>query len=113
MDEKSMICSNAWVLCSGGVSIGKCSLVGEYVRILSASHASNSNSYASVWAPVTIGENCWIASCSIVVSGGKKLNIGDGAIVGAGSVVMRSVKPMTVVVGNPAKFLIEREFNKA
>ena len=33
------------------------------------------------------------------------LTIGEGAIVGAGSVVTRDVAPRTIVVGNPAKFV--------
>ena len=32
-----------------------------------------------------------------------KLKVGDNAVVGAGSVVMRAVKPDTTVMGNPAK----------
>ncbi|BCS36080.1 N-acetyltransferase [Luteitalea sp. TBR-22] len=34
-----------------------------------------------------------------------RLTIGEGAIVGAGSVVTRDVAPFTIVVGNPAKFV--------
>ena len=33
------------------------------------------------------------------------VTIGEGAIVGAGSVVTKNVKPYDVVIGNPAKFL--------
>ena len=114
MGERSMICNNAWLMCYAPISIGNQSMVGEWARILTGSHVSNSTSYKGISSAVSIGENCWIASCAMLVSGGyKKLVIGDGAIVGAGSVVMRNVKPMTVVVGNPAKFLVEREFNKA
>jgi sugar O-acyltransferase (sialic acid O-acetyltransferase NeuD family) len=36
-----------------------------------------------------------------------KLKIGNGAIIGAGAVVTKNVRPNTVVVGNPAKELIK------
>lgn len=113
MDDKSMICNNAWVMCYGKISVGRYSLIGEYVRVLSGSHDSNSTSYVGIAKPIIIEDNCWIASCAILASGGKKLTIGEGGIVGAGSVVMRNVKPWTVVVGNPAKFLVDRELKKA
>ena len=86
---------------------------GEYARVLSGSHDLSSNSYTGVAYPVIIGDNCWIATGSMVVGGNRKLKIGEGAIVGAGSVVMRNVKPWTVVVGNPAKFLVDRELKRA
>ena len=109
-----MICNHTWVMCYAPVEIGNQSLVGEHARILTGSHISNSASYKGVASSVTIGENCWIASCAILASGGyKKLKIGDGAIVGAGAVVFRNVKPMAIMVGNPAKHIADREFNKA
>lgn len=37
------------------------------------------------------------------------LTIGAGAIVGAGSVVTKDVEPMTIVAGNPAKKIRDRE----
>ncbi|MFA5337865.1 MAG: bifunctional UDP-N-acetylglucosamine diphosphorylase/glucosamine-1-phosphate N-acetyltransferase GlmU, partial [Candidatus Omnitrophota bacterium] len=49
-----------------------------------------------------IGNNAFIGSDSVLVA---PLNIGNCAVTGAGSVVRRNVKPKTVVVGVPAKFL--------
>lgn len=54
------------------------------------------------YAPVTIGDNAWIASCA-VISGG--VTIGANAIVGAGSVVTRDVEPDVLVAGVPARFI--------
>jgi len=33
------------------------------------------------------------------------VTIGDGSVIGAGSIVTKNVEPMTVVAGNPAKFI--------
>jgi carbonic anhydrase/acetyltransferase-like protein (isoleucine patch superfamily) len=46
------------------------------------------------------------AGWSIVLPG---VTIGEGAVVGAGSVVTKDVEPWTVVGGNPAKFIKKRE----
>ena len=35
--------------------------------------------------------------------------IGNGVVVGAGSVVTKDVEPWSVVAGNPAKFIKKRE----
>ncbi len=49
--------------------------------------------------PVRIGDGAWLASRVIVLPG---VDVGDGAIVGAGAVVTRSVPPHSVVAGVPA-----------
>lgn len=113
MGENSMISNHAWILCRAKVSLGDRALIGEYVRVLTGSHISNSKSFKSAVADVEIGVDSWVASCAILSSSGyKKLKIGDGAIVGVGAVVLRNVKPMTIVMGNPAKYIADREFNR-
>ncbi len=56
--------------------------------------------------PIRIGNNVWIGFDSCVLPG---LNIGDGAIVGARSVVVEDVPPYTVVAGNPARVIRQLE----
>ncbi len=51
---------------------------------------------------VIIGNDVWIGAESIILSGVK---IGDGAVIGTGSVVAQSVPPYAIVFGNPAKIL--------
>jgi acetyltransferase-like isoleucine patch superfamily enzyme len=50
--------------------------------------------------PITIGDNVWIGSNSIIFPG---VTIGDGSIVAMGSVVMSNVPAYTMVAGNPAR----------
>jgi maltose O-acetyltransferase len=51
-------------------------------------------------APVHVGNGAWLASRVVVLPG---VDIGEGAIVGAGAVVTRSVAPHTLVGGVPAR----------
>jgi len=51
-------------------------------------------------APVRIGDKAWIGLRVIILKG---VTIGEGAVVGAGSVVTRDVPAWTVVAGNPAR----------
>jgi acetyltransferase-like isoleucine patch superfamily enzyme len=50
--------------------------------------------------PVDIGDDVWIGPNSTVLKG---VRIGDGAVVGAGSVVLDDVDPGVYVTGNPAR----------
>lgn len=50
-------------------------------------------------APIRICDNAWIGFDATILKG---VTVGEGAIVGAKSVVREDVKPWTVVAGNPA-----------
>jgi chloramphenicol O-acetyltransferase type B len=54
---------------------------------------------------VTVGDDVWIGYGSIILSG---VNIGEGSVIAAGSVVTKDVPPYTVVGGNPAKPITSR-----
>ena len=58
---------------------------------------------------VVIGNDVWIATRAIILSG---VTIGDGAVVAAGAVVVKDVEPYAIVAGNPA-MLVKRRFNEA
>ena len=50
----------------------------------------------------TIGNDVWIGCNAVVMSG---LTVGDGAVIGGGTVVTKDVPPYAIVVGNPARVL--------
>ena len=52
--------------------------------------------------PFVIEDNVWIGINSTILPG---LRIGNGAVVGAGSVVTKDVPAMTIVAGNPARII--------
>lgn len=66
---------------------------------------------ASGWvsARINVGSDVWIATNSLVLA---NVTIGDGAVVGAGSVVTRDVPPYAVVAGAPAR-VIRMRFSEA
>ncbi len=59
----------------------------------------------SPYKTTVIGNDVWIGNRALVLQGVK---IGDGAIVGAGSVVTKDVEPYTIVAGNPARVIRKR-----
>ena len=53
----------------------------------------------------TIGNDVWIGSSAILMQG---VNIGTGAVIGAGAVVTKDVEPYSIVGGCPAKVIRHR-----
>lgn len=51
-------------------------------------------------SPVIIGKNCWIGEGVIIMPG---VEIGEGCVIGAHSIVNKSIPPKTIAVGAPAK----------
>jgi len=85
----------------GPVEIGDRISTGPYVMILGPRHPDTSQA-AKQREKTTIGNDVWISSGSIVLFG---VDIGDNAIISAGSVVTKDVPPGAFVGGNPARNL--------
>jgi len=79
--------------------------VSQCVKLCTAGHDISSKIMELTHKPITIGANAWVAGWAIILPG---VIVGEGAIVAAGSVVIKGVEPWTVVGGNPAKYLKKR-----
>jgi UDP-2-acetamido-3-amino-2,3-dideoxy-glucuronate N-acetyltransferase len=60
--------------------------------------------------PTLIKRGASIGSSATLMGG---ITVGEGAVIGAGAVVTRNVDPGVVVVGNPARFLRQRQNRQA
>lgn len=90
---------------SAPVRIGRNASIGMNVLVLTGSHElgeSGKRAGELNRAPVTIGEGAWIGANSVILPG---VTVGRGAVVGSASVVMKDVAPDTVVMGNPARLV--------
>ncbi len=58
------------------------------------------NILAGKHAPVIIGNDVFIGMNSLILKG---VSVGAGAVIGAGSIVVRDVPEATIVAGNPAR----------
>jgi len=87
------------------IRIGEDVSIGPEAALLTLGHEPNAPDFADRGGPVTIGDRVWIGYRAIVLPG---VEIGEGAVIGAGSVVARNVPPFAIVVGSPAQIVGER-----
>jgi acetyltransferase-like isoleucine patch superfamily enzyme len=110
-------------------SVGKyCSLAEGVVAMLKANHRPDFvttypfSAFRAQWphsdpnAPIAackgsirIGNDVWIGRGALLLSG---VSIGDGAVIGAHSVVTKNVPPYAIVAGNPAR-VVKYRFDQA
>ncbi|MCA8034495.1 acyltransferase [Burkholderia arboris] len=87
------------------LTIGNNVNISHYTLIQTLTHDPQNPDFVCLCKPVVIEDHVWIGARAIISPG---VRIGEGAVVGAGSVVTRDVEPYTIVAGNPARFIKER-----
>ena len=103
---------NFTVLDDGPITIGDHVMIGPNVSLMSSSHPliwkereemtyPDGHTGMSEYAPpIVIEDHVWIA-CGAIICGG--VTIGEGSVIGAGSVVVKDIPAGVLAVGNPCK----------
>jgi maltose O-acetyltransferase len=95
----------------GGLLIADGAEFGPYTMIHTANHKMDDPDRPvtqqgwEVDRPVEIGANCWIGMGVCIL---PSVRVGDGCVVGAGSVVVKDLEPYSIAVGNPARVIRSR-----
>lgn len=87
------------------LTIGNNVNISHYTLIQTLTHDPQNPDFVCLCKPVVIEDHVWIGARAIISPG---VRVGEGAVIGAGSVVTRDVEPYTIVAGNPARFIKER-----
>lgn len=88
---------------SESIEIGANAMIGPFCYITDHDHVVGSADDL-VSKPTRIGERCWIGAHVTILKG---VTIGEDSVVGAGSVVTKSLPPRVIAVGNPARVIRE------
>ena len=102
---KNVGISGSTVYAWNHIEIGDNTLIGANCKILDSDlhpltvEERNSNNWDAVkTAPIKIGKNCFIGCNCLILKG---VTIGDGAVIGAGSVVTKDIPAGATAAGNP------------
>jgi acetyltransferase-like isoleucine patch superfamily enzyme len=79
--------------------------IGPEAAILTLGHDPRADDFRDAGGPVLIGNRVWIGYRALILPG---VTIGDGAVIGAGSVVTRNVDPYAIMAGSPARKVGDR-----
>lgn len=87
------------------ITFGDNCLLGPNVAIYTAGHPVHPHSRNSRYEygiAVTIGNDVWLGGNTVVCPG---VTIGDGCVIGAGSVVTKDIPPYSIAAGNPCRVI--------
>jgi acetyltransferase-like isoleucine patch superfamily enzyme len=90
------------------LTIGNNVNISHQTLIQTLTHDPQCLNFGCLCKPVLIEDDVWIGARAIILPGVK---IGRGSVIGAGSVVTKDVTPYSIFVGNPAKFIKQRNKN--
>jgi len=88
------------------VRLGSHAIVSQQGYLCGASHDYDDPAFPTISAPIEIGDYAWICARATVQMG---VTMGEGAVLGLGSVATRDLEPWSVYAGVPARRLGTRK----
>ena len=108
--DYSAIGENALIYNLGPITIGDHVTISQRAHLCAGTHDASDPAMPLLKPPITIEDQVWVCADAFI---GPNVTVGEGAIVGARAVAVKDVKPWTVVVGNPARYIKDRELHDA
>lgn len=109
LEDHACLAQRSEVYNLGRITIRARAVVTQYVYLCAGTHDLSLKSLPLVVAPIEICEDAFVGAKALILPG---VRIGKGAVVGAGAVVSKDVAPWSIVAGNPAKVIGERDFEE-
>lgn len=101
----SSIGEHAFIYNLGKICIGSKTTISHRAHLCAGTHDYTDRTLPLLKLPIKIQDSVWVCTDSFI---GPGVVIGEGAVVGARSVVVKDVEPWIVVAGNPAVYVKKR-----
>jgi putative colanic acid biosynthesis acetyltransferase WcaF len=108
MEDRSALGERANVYNLGKIVLKARSTVAQEAYLCSATHEFSDPNLPLQTSPIIVGEDVFLGARAFVLPG---VTIGDGAVIGACSVVTKDVASWAVAVGNPCRVIRTRTLN--
>jgi carbonic anhydrase/acetyltransferase-like protein (isoleucine patch superfamily) len=112
MQRRGVISAQNRIHVMRNVIFGPSVLVMDHSREIEAGSDPTGRKRATEGGTIRIEEECWIGFGAVIVCERGELVIGRHSVVGANSVVTRSIPPYSVVAGDPARIVKQYDFSK-
>lgn len=109
MEDRACLAPYSQVYNLGPVVLKARSTVAQEAYLCGGTHDFSDPTLALVVGEIVVGEDAFIGARAFVLPG---VHIGDGAVIGACSVVTKDMPAWTICAGNPCRPIKPREFNR-
>lgn len=103
--EEVGVADGAILYNQGQITLGRRSVVSQGAHLCTGTHDYNDPGFPLITAPIVVGDHAWVAAEAFIHPG---VTLGEGAVVGARSVVVKDLPAWTVCAGNPCKSIKPR-----
>ena len=109
LGDEASIGEMALIYNLGLITIGDRATISQRAHLCAGTHDYSNPSMPLLRLPIIIEAQAWICADVFI---GPNIKIGESAVVGAASVVVKDVPPWQIFSGNPAKFVKKRIMKK-
>jgi putative colanic acid biosynthesis acetyltransferase WcaF len=102
----SSVGEDATVYNLGSIEIGERVTISQRAHLCAGTHDATDSTMPLQKPPISIRDKAWVCADAFV---GPGVTVGEGAVVGARAVAVGDVEPWSIVGGNPARFIRERQ----
>jgi putative colanic acid biosynthesis acetyltransferase WcaF len=104
--EEACCADGAILYSQGRITIGRRAVISQGAHLCAGTHDFEAEGFPLVTKPIRVGDFAWIAAEAFVHPG---VEVGEGAVIGARAVVVKSMPPWKVCAGHPCAVLRERK----